>query len=123
MRQKKVWRYYCDFCRKAGCGKPSIRDHEVHCTKNPDRVCGACVLGGVKQKPITELLAAFEDYSLDDLKVAANGCPACVLAALRQDPRDRDPEEQLAIYEFDFKDEMGKWTDTHFELSLAGTPW
>lgn len=95
MKQKQVWRYYCDHCKKAGGSKHHLQDHEKSCTKNPDRVCNFCLFLGEKQKPISKLLASIpvemlqgdELGSVDvpaSLRDAANGCPACILAALRQ---------------------------------------
>jgi len=34
-------RYQCDFCKKRGI-KSAMNKHELHCVKNPNRVCGGC---------------------------------------------------------------------------------
>ena len=62
MRIKRVNRYYCDFCKKSGCSKFHLQQHESSCTANPDRVCRMCKFvaddgGDCEQKPMAELLA------------------------------------------------------------------
>lgn len=42
MTRKQVWRYKCDFCKKANLSAASITKHEVSCTMNPNRVCKVC---------------------------------------------------------------------------------
>lgn len=38
MKRKRVWRYYCDFCKKSGCGRAAMAWHEQRCINNPARV-------------------------------------------------------------------------------------
>jgi len=112
MKTKKVNRYYCDYCKKSGCNSYWIKKHENRCTLNPDRYCGYCHLLGKKQSNLVLLLSILpnpQDYEktylnedngftwssyvgLDDavdavlpkLRDAAENCPACIMAALRQ---------------------------------------
>ena len=110
MRQKKVWRYYCDFCKKAGCSKYHLKRHEERCTMNPNRHCGICGFLEQEQCDIAEvkkLLPNPDDFKsimgdldfecFDDdrmrkamkdlmpkLRSETNDCPACMLAVLRQ---------------------------------------
>ena len=115
MRTKKVNRYWCDFCNRAGLSAGHMRSHEKHCTMNPARECRVCKLvdGGryadFVMPPLADLVqmlpdpALFKrtyegttveyfDASLDEvagavlseLRAAAGGCPACILAAIRQ---------------------------------------
>ena len=105
MREKRVIRYYCDFCGKGMCRRPDMARHESVCTLNPNRTCRLCEAGGEISRPVSELRgclpkeADFKDSrgrldddafyaavnaSIDDLRDAANQCPACMLAALRQ---------------------------------------
>jgi|SRR6185437_10022575 len=108
MKQKKVWRYYCEFCRKAGCAKGTIAKHERHCCANPNRVCRMCVLVTGEeglQRPIAELTTALYDVGLERVKELAHNCPACILAAIIQ-LRKRDnasPHDEEYWFEFDFK--------------------
>ena len=123
MRQKKVWRYYCDFCGKGGCGKPAIARHERGCTLNPSRRCGLCLHnGGVVQPTAAELLAAIEEDGpkLEDTRKVANNCPACILTAIRLYRKahpipaswncmEDGPHGQE--WDFDFRAEVKAWWD------------
>lgn len=113
MRRKMVWRYYCDFCRKGGCGGGSMKRHEGSCCRNPNRVCRMCVYGGIgdEQKPMPELIEALGNgttQGVERLRCAAQGCPACMLAAIIQSklqrPRVSDEDSGFFV-EFDFKKE------------------
>jgi len=42
MKVKKVNRYWCDFCGKAGLSSGHMKSHEKHCTMNPNRECRVC---------------------------------------------------------------------------------
>jgi len=105
MRKVKRWRYYCDFCKKAGGHAGHMRNHEKHCTNNPNRECGMCnVCNSLpNHNELIELLATFpgetiepfdpdtapyksikDEKSLIEFRKKADGCPACMLAALRQ---------------------------------------
>jgi len=103
MKQKRVWRYYCDFCGKSGCNKASIKKHEMHCTMNPNRICRMCELMEWEQQPIEKLKKSIvkikdekqvddgfitgiipAEYNIEKLKDISNGCPACIMSALRQ---------------------------------------
>lgn len=121
MRTKLINRYYCDFCKKAGCAKRWIAHHESRCTNNPNRVCGMCELDGdVIQKPIAELSAALESGGIEGLRTAAEGCPACMLAAIRQSGINKvseDPEVPCPdVLFFDFKEECKTWWERYNEL-------
>lgn len=101
MKVKKVNRYSCDFCKKKTLTAHSMRNHEEHCTKNPNRKCGMCAYVGESQPDLKELIAIVPDYhkypddfldeliaavakALPALREAANNCPACIMAAIRQ---------------------------------------
>ena len=128
MITKKVNRYYCEFCGKASCAAWAMRKHERACTLNPERICGMCAFAAIEQRPMTDIRACLPnraDYepepdvygfivytdlekaiavSLEDLRKLTDGCPACIMAALRQQgipiPAARD---------FDFKAECQQW--------------
>ena len=83
MRKRRVWRYYCDFCKKANCSSYAISEHEKHCTMNPDRQCRMCQWQP-KVKPLTvmEMKDAL-GVSFARLRFLVQ-CPACILATIRQ---------------------------------------
>ena len=114
MKTKKVNRYYCDHCNKGGGSAGHMRRHEERCTLNPQRVCGMCRFDEFDErdpKPLAELVALLPDpekhrtscYEVGeggrgsytglteaikliwaDFEKAADECPACMLAAIRQ---------------------------------------
>lgn len=100
MRKKRTWRYYCDYCNKAGCSAGHMQRHEKHCTLNPNRKCRMCDMLEAVQKPLVTLVAVFGVYESDarskaervtQLEELTEGCPACMLATARaldaRDPR------------------------------------
>jgi hypothetical protein len=108
-----------------------MKNHESGCTMNPGRVCRMCRASGIEQKPMADLIeAAKRDYetweaafNLDDdacraavmrtipkeLIDACEGCPACVLAAIRQGGH-------LGYFDFDYAAECkSRWADINDE--------
>ena len=136
MKIKKVFRYYCDFCKKSGGSKYHLQKHEEHCTLNPNRKCGVCEAMGGTPVPMNELLNLLPDlknfvvpvsdnffseedsYSMPEetakeilikLREATDGCPACIMAALRQKGIFLS-----LIPQFDYKEEMEDfWRSVH----------
>ena len=125
MRVKKVNRYYCDYCKKAGCSGGHMKRHEEHCTLNPNRICGVCLMLNQQQQPISDLLAILPepiskegefgctieapglDKAVEKLRIEAE-CPACVMAALRQ------KGIPIPMTKFDFKSDMADvWSDVN----------
>lgn len=104
MRKRQVWRYYCEYCKKAGCSGGHMARHEAGCTANPNRVCGVCRIAGLTAAPLAQLIAfcrskatwdvaqpedgplhgSVDKAALDELRSLAGGCPVCMFAALRQ---------------------------------------
>ena len=86
MRRAQRWRYFCDFCDKAGGSAFHMRRHEAACTANPYRTCGYC--GATR--PVAELVAVLEAPAPDwragmaALRLETQDCPGCILAATRQ---------------------------------------
>lgn len=86
MKRKRVWRYYCDFCRKGSCAGGHMKRHEESCTLNPERKCRLCV-DRFTQQPMKDLIAALgsgDEAGVKALREKAEGCPICMLAAIRQ---------------------------------------
>ena len=123
MKVKKRNRYYCDYCKKSGGSKYHMEQHELHCTMNPQRQCRVCKMVDGEQKPIGELLRILPEprINYDDenpniewesypglkdamlkLRKLTEGCPACMMAALRQ----KGIPVPAAKPEFDFGKEM-----------------
>lgn len=127
MRKKKVWRYWCEHCGKGGCGGHAIGKHERACIRNPARTCGMCRVAEGEQKPMADLIASLVAGGLQELRQAAGGCPACMLAAIVQERLGRgiktlaqlsSPEayeEEAGRYgEFDYKKERDAfWRDAN----------
>lgn len=108
MKKKQVWRFYCDFCPKSGCSGGHIAKHERGCTRNPTRACGMCKKAELEQKPTIDLLAALEDGGVEAVAKLADGCPACIMAAIHamraKDPLEYEAETGYSNYiNFDYK--------------------
>lgn len=118
MKKQLRWRYYCDYCRKAGGHAKAMEKHETVCTLNPARVCGMCKLADLEQVPLAELLAAWLRLTFEEVSEMASGCPACLLAMMRQDKEPLPEWDDQAAYEdydrrhtntFDFKQASKAW--------------
>jgi len=117
MKSKLRWRHYCDYCSKSGGQRPTMEKHEAHCTLNPERGCRMCEAAGLEQQPVADLIEALGDGDEEGMKVLcgkAQGCPACMLAAIRQSGlRYRDvtfTDAEGTFLAFDFRREAeGFW--------------
>lgn len=124
MRTARVLRYWCDHCKKGGCQKAAIAKHEKHCVRNPDRSCRMCLHvrepgegtpPNASYKPDTAaLIVALEMADnggrdgVAELRKAADGCPACMLAAILQYREKHGIErfnEDGECFQFDYKKE------------------
>lgn len=124
MTKKQCWRYKCDFCGSIGYSAGHMRSHETGCTMNPNRVCkihqhaDLRIEGTGGPEPIAllqEVLLAYEgdeDSGLAALREAAEDCPCCMFAAIRQlgwhrgyDDEDGHSEPRI---KFDFKEELAR---------------
>lgn len=126
MKKKRVWRYYCEFCKKSGCSAGHMKRHEIHCTNNPNRKCGMCSEAGLYQQPIEDLIKALgkgDKEGVDNLREKADGCPACMLAAIRQSKLqfydvDEDGYHGFYVDSFDYKKEKEEfWSELNDERS------
>jgi hypothetical protein len=93
MITRRVNRYWCEHCKRAGQQARHIAAHEIGCTKNPARVCRMHeMMTGekVQEVPLAVLkcliLALAPDWKavIAALREEARGCPACIFAAIRQ---------------------------------------
>jgi hypothetical protein len=123
MKMKMRPRYYCDHCGKGSGNPAAMKKHEAACTANPHRACGMCREAELEQQPMEDLVTALlchgTDYEkgVEVLREAANGCPSCILAAIRQSKVQRAPEwdedgcDDGVHVPFDFKGEKKKFWD------------
>jgi hypothetical protein len=115
MKKNKVWRYYCDYCKKGSCSGGHMKKHESSCTMNPNRKCKMCDYGGLKQQPIADLINALgigDDNGFKKLSNLTDGCPVCILSAINQsglqkgqvyDKNGKCVDEGFYFKDFDFK--------------------
>lgn len=97
--------------------KPAMVRHEKYCLKNPARICRSCEFhGDMHEHPMAEMVAALETTGMVALRENAEGCPACVLAAIVQqkmnDPMlERLPNNEtlMGVIGFNYKDEKEKF--------------
>lgn len=104
--------YYCEYCKRHRMTARSILDHEPRCIYNPDRtVCG----WHDDEKPYSHagtLAANLKDRlpkegdPLGWLRIGADGCPACMLAAVVQADLDLFEREDLG---FVYQDEVKRF--------------
>ena len=115
MTKRQTWQYRCDFCGKRGLSASHMTVHERHCTANPNRICRFHLrfAGGHPEKSAGEMASLFSslkpNYGMSDVRAAAEECPVCILAAIRQSgiqKWDGDPESPDVDLKFDFKAEM-----------------
>lgn len=109
MKQRKVWRYNCEFCSRGYFKPKKCQDHEKRCIQNPSRVCGMCERNDINQAPLEVLKSVVEDsgYDIDALRQASLGCPMCMLAVVMAENKamgfSRRSEEW---WYFDYAEEM-----------------
>ena len=82
MKAVKRWRYYCDHCKKVGGHRHVIERHESSCVRNPNRICRMCQMMDVTQQPTEALRVALRNGGVASVREVAQGCPACILAAI-----------------------------------------
>ena len=123
MIRKRVWRYYCEHCKRSGCSGGHMARHERGCTANPSRVCGFHEAMRATQPQMAALLDTVkEHYPIDPaammvaLRDAADDCPACILSALRQSGIQREEDYDGIGMQFDFRAEVDKfWKERNAE--------
>lgn len=121
MREKLVKRFYCDHCGKGRFHRSAMKRHELACINNPARVCPLCSECKLPQVPMTELIAAVDYTRLQPLREKANGCPACMLAAIVQSKQGCYADEDDRWIPFNYKEERDKWW-SHMAQDNAGNP-
>jgi hypothetical protein len=103
MTTKKITRVraWCDYCKKGIWSVKKMEVHEAHCTMNPNRVCRVCKTLLLQESTSLQELLAICKVAVPEpktigitgtvpeslhinLRRAAQKCPACEMAALRQ---------------------------------------
>lgn len=90
MNAKAKTVYYCDFCKKHGLSRPAMEKHERICTMNPARTCRWIKDDAHAAVDLSRLVSEVQsraplgENDLAWLHDELNGCPPCMLAALRQ---------------------------------------
>ncbi len=99
--------YYCQFCKRHGLSRYAMEGHERRCTLNPDR---ACRWGGAHEPDTArwaDVIRSRSPLTKDDiawLRNETDGCPPCMLAALRQSGLadfHYDTETSERIFDYD----------------------
>jgi hypothetical protein len=128
--------YYCDFCKKHGLSRYAMEKHERHCTLNPQRLCRWVILDYFSPREPTHqphqmrkglprwlrMRRPITKDVIDKLREYASGCPACMLAAVRQAKLDHfhdydhtfnwiyeDEVKRFREDEKDFWDQRERW--------------
>lgn len=99
--------YYCEFCKRHRLTRACIVTHEPRCIYNPNRtVCG----WHDDKRPYSHAgtLAAGlrENLDVEWLRTGADGCPACMLAAVVQAGLTLGERDDLG---FDYKAEVARF--------------
>lgn len=135
MRTRTVKRHYCDYCKKAMSQRPAMERHERVCTMNPNRHCDICETSCLDGTELAELIAVLPQEpdiksqtwndeidaaitaAIPTLRNKADGCPACMLAALRQSGMIK-----FAVT-WSYGDEHSKFWKKENRLRMENIPW
>lgn len=121
MKRRKVWRFNCEFCGKGHFKEQKGLAHERRCVQNPDRICEFCERHSFPQQPLAVLTALLdaEGLDVDKLRVAAQGCPMCMLAAVmsvnKAEGWRRGSED---FWYLDYAKELKRFDEEHEEISI-----
>ena len=122
MRVRKVNRYYCDHCRKAGQSARWMKHHEESCTSNPKRVCRMCghavnaaeVLASIPESirfnkdDLSEIdeLGMSESCEKEFIKLVrekCDNCPVCMWSVIKATGLPG------GVWKFNLKEEIAEW--------------
>ena len=122
MRTIRKLRYYCDYCKKSGGSPYHMRNHEQHCTLNPNRHCRVCDATSLRDdleeyvqtleinehEQVAHVSEDKDTEILNNLRDKSEYCPACVLSVLRR--------SKIFFNGFDYKTEMAShWATVNAE--------
>jgi len=106
MRQKKVWRFYCDHCKQSRGSRRGVEHHERHCVNNPNRQCRHCDMAGSRMEPIHERCEVMIEEGFAELRKFVDNCPMCLLNTALIVNRHSTYQDHIDIGLFDFQAEM-----------------
>ena len=139
MRVIKKNVYYCDFCKKKSLR--SLKNHEIHCTGNPNRYCQLCNTHSIKDiidryssyvnitesgpdefGTITGKVEYKKDFTLQDITDDLDyNCPNCTLTILRCVGLNRFYFGDK--YKFDYKEALAEWWEFVNEEARMRDEW
>jgi len=122
--------YYCDFCGKKGLSAGHMKNHEKHCTANPNRECGMCQELDNTQRDLPALIKKYKSrytlltqgeskkvqwmgkpITIDEIKEDVENCPMCILTIFRCAGLNRYYFSQIGLT-YNYKEEMAElWKD------------
>lgn len=100
-------RYQCDFCKKRGI-KSSMNKHELHCVKNPDRVCGGCdyfkyIIDSISRERRDEIISEFKKMISEIIFIEE---PVCSGYIGTSSPNESDIGDKIKVKWDEIKDEI-----------------
>lgn len=128
MIKKMRPRYYCEFCGKSGGHPYYMREHEKHCTMNPNRQCKMCEYVPDGGASLDKLIAAipkpgkvtcYDGSKMDDVLTLKDlkplfdmtDCHVCILAAICQ--------SGVFVPDFNFKKRSDEFWSQYREDQMA----
>lgn len=84
MKTKTKNVYYCDFCKRHGLSRFHMEAHERRCTLNPDRECRWEAPHTFDYRALAATASKSYPPLIAWLRQETDGCPACMLAIVRQ---------------------------------------
>lgn len=112
-----------------------MEKHERHCTMNPDRTCRWAQLEyGPRTRYGTHsfrrglprwvrLRSPLTREDLDDIRDRVGGCPACMLAALRQSSVEYHYDAVTHQHMFDYEEEVKRFREHESWLGQREEEW
>lgn len=107
--------FYCDHCKLRRLSRIAMEKHERHCTMNPQRTCRWVIDEKRHDFDIPRLASALRENApllptdIQRLRVEVEGCPACMLAALRQSGVEYHYNYKTSDHLFNYKEEVEKF--------------
>lgn len=121
MQVKTKQVFYCGFCPKKGLSRHAMEKHESHCTLNPERTCRWQITAWDgkthPQVALSSLITQIKERAplvvddIDWLRKEVEGCPACMLAVLRQSGEEYHYGPNSTGPMFDYQEEVKRFRE------------